>query len=156
MRLAFCVACGERDPEKLEHHHLVPLSAGGPDVETNLVTLCHVCHGRAHGYERRNIGRLAREGLAAAKARGTKLGGDRGNLGAVRDAGRALAIQARRARAGAHATDLAPVITDLRASGVTTLAALADALNEKNIPAARGGSWSPVQVSRALSRIDAA
>lgn len=106
--------------------------------------------------ERRAISARTKAALAAAKARGTKLGGDRGNLGTVRDAGRALAIQARRAKAGAHAADLAPVIADLRASGVTTLAALAAALNEKNIPAARGGSWSPVQVSRTLSRIDAA
>ncbi len=105
--------------------------------------------------ERRAISARTKAALAAAKARGTKLGGNRGNLGAVRDAGRALAIKARRAKASAHAADLAPIIADLRASGVTTLAALAERLNAENIPAARGGAWSPVQVSRALSRIDA-
>lgn len=106
--------------------------------------------------ERRAISARTKAALAAAKARGTKLGGDRGKLHLVRDAGRVLGIKVRRAKAGAHAADLAPIIAELRASGITTLAALAAGLNERNIPAARGGSWSPVQVLRVLSRIAAA
>lgn len=77
MRLEFCVACGERDAEKLEHHHLVPRSAGGSDEESNLITLCYVCHGKAHGYERQHVRKLSKAGLAAAKARGVKLGAPR-------------------------------------------------------------------------------
>lgn len=74
MRLDFCVACGERDVAKLEHHHLIPRSAGGSRHETNLITLCYTCHGKAHGYERQHHGALTKAGLAAAKARGVKLG----------------------------------------------------------------------------------
>lgn len=77
MKLDFCVACDERDPDKLEHHHLVPRSAGGSDDDTNLITLCHVCHGRAHGMERRHIRKLTAAGIARAKANGKKLGNPR-------------------------------------------------------------------------------
>lgn len=74
MRLDFCVACGERDTAKLEHHHMIPRSAGGSDEEANLITLCHVCHGRFHGYERQHIRALSIAGQMAARARGVKVG----------------------------------------------------------------------------------
>lgn len=74
MILDFCVACGEREPSKLENHHLVPRSAGGSDDATNLITLCFDCHGKAHGYQRRDIRKLVRSGMATAKAKGKKLG----------------------------------------------------------------------------------
>jgi 5-methylcytosine-specific restriction endonuclease McrA len=40
MRLDFCVACGDRALEHLEHHHINPLSHGGSDEEPNVITLC--------------------------------------------------------------------------------------------------------------------
>ena len=49
MKLTFCVACG-RDHD-LNHHHLVPRAVGGSDDETNLITLCRECHGKAHSVE---------------------------------------------------------------------------------------------------------
>ena len=101
--------------------------------------------------ERRAISKRTKDALAAAKARGTKLGGDRGKLYLVRDAGRAAGIVVRQARASRRAVDLAPIIAELQASGVTTLAALAEALTTRGIPTARGAStWSPMQVSRVL------
>ena len=51
MRFDFCVAC--QGVDDLDHHHLVPRHLGGSDDETNLVTLCHVCHGKMHGVWRR-------------------------------------------------------------------------------------------------------
>jgi hypothetical protein len=75
MRLNFCVACG--DPghlNRLEHHHLVPRSRGGTDDETNLVTLCRACHGKAHGAVWGNDVRLLiSEGQARARAEGITL-----------------------------------------------------------------------------------
>ncbi len=124
--------------------------------------------------ERKAISKRTMEALEAAKVRLANLTeeeradrvarGKAVKLGAVRwdhlqaggaDRGRVAGIATRQARASSRAADLAPIIADLRASGVTTLAALAERLNAENIPAARGGAWSPVQVSRALSRIDA-
>lgn len=61
-------------------------------------------------------------------------------------------LSIRKAGAKARAADLAPVIAQLRAEGVTSLGGLAKALTERGIPTARGeAKWSPVQVSRVMS-----
>jgi DNA invertase Pin-like site-specific DNA recombinase len=94
-----------------------------------------------------------RAALQAAKARGVKLGGNRGvSLDAETSAtGRAFQT----ARSEARAADLAPTLSALKAEGVTSLGALAKALTERGIPTARGGSvWTPMQVSRVLARIN--
>lgn len=125
--------------------------------------------------ERKAISKRTTEALAVAKVRLANLTeeeradriarGKAVKLGAVRwdhlqaggaDRGRAAGIATRQVRSTRRAVDLAPIMAELQAAGVTTLAALAAGLNEKNIPAARGGSWSPVQVLRVLSRIAAA
>jgi hypothetical protein len=57
----------------------------------------------------------------------------------------------RRARA-----DLAPVIAELRASGVTSLHGLANELNRRGIPTVAGsGRWYHTQVRRLLARLAA-
>jgi hypothetical protein len=43
--LTFCVACGDDNPQHLEHHHIIPRLPGGSDDPTNLITLC-ICHGK--------------------------------------------------------------------------------------------------------------
>ena len=85
--------------------------------------------------------------LAAAKRRGVKLGGDRGArlTAKARAAGRA-AVQE---RARSRAMD-APTIQELQAGGCESLRAIAAGLEERGIPAARGGKWSAVQVARLL------
>jgi Recombinase len=46
------------------------------------------------------------------------------------------------------------IIRELQAAGATTLRAIADGLNAKKIPTARGqGEWSAVQVRRVLARM---
>jgi len=66
------------------------------------------------------------------------------------DAGR----MANMARADARATDLAPTIAEIRASGVTSLRGTATALNERNIPTPTGRKeWQAVQVRRVLARL---
>lgn len=100
--------------------------------------------------ERRMISARTKAALAAAKARGVTLGGNRGH-GMTPSAADA-SLKARQARAQARGADLAPVLAGLRAEGVTSLAGLARALTERGIPTARGGTtWSPVQVSRVLA-----
>ena len=95
------------------------------------------------------IGERTRKALAEAKARGVKLGGLRANA-KLTDEQRAQGRAAMASRAEARSADLAPILAELRTEGVTTLAALADALNDRGIPAARGGAWSPMQVSRIM------
>jgi DNA invertase Pin-like site-specific DNA recombinase len=101
--------------------------------------------------EAKRISDRTKAALAAAKARGVKLGGHRGVelTEEVRRAGRAV----RTAKAKARSTDLAPLIADLQANGITSLRAIANALNERGIPTARGGRWSPIQVSRVLAKL---
>lgn len=72
MRLDFCVACGAR--EALHHHHLDPRTASRNDDETNLITLCEVCHGRVHGRTFRHHRELQRIGIERAKASGVYTG----------------------------------------------------------------------------------
>jgi hypothetical protein len=60
----------------------------------------------------------------------------------------------RTARADAHAAKLAPVVTELRAGGATTLRAIAAALNARGIPTATGrGEWCGTRVRRVLARL---
>jgi DNA invertase Pin-like site-specific DNA recombinase len=84
--------------------------------------------------------------LAAAKRRGVKLGGDRGArlTAKARAAGRSVLQE----RARARAVDLAPTIKELQAAGCESLRAIAAGLDERGIPAARGGKWSAQQVVR--------
>jgi hypothetical protein len=73
MRLDFCVACGRKDG--LDHHHAIPRAHDGPDDETNLVTLCHECHGNVHNAEwSLDHAELVKAGQAKAVQRGKKLG----------------------------------------------------------------------------------
>ncbi|MBR0995230.1 recombinase family protein [Bradyrhizobium japonicum] len=101
--------------------------------------------------ERRMISRRTKDALAAAKRRGTKLGGDRGVNPS--DLARILATAALQARANARAADLGPTIAELRAAGKTSLRAIAQGLNEAGIAAPRSGNWSAVQVQRLLKRL---
>ncbi len=104
--------------------------------------------------ERKMISVRTKAALAAAKARGVKLGGDRGRGTAFTAETNGAGRVARTARSGARAMELAPTIAELQASGVTGLSALARALTERGIPTARGSStWTAVQVSRVLDRL---
>jgi hypothetical protein len=68
---------------------------------------------------------------------------------------RAAARRARKVRANERAADLAPIIIELQASGMTTLRAFAAALNDRHVPTPnKRGKWRPEQVSRLLHRLD--
>jgi DNA invertase Pin-like site-specific DNA recombinase len=102
--------------------------------------------------ERRMISARTKASLAAAKARGTQLGGDRGIKPTVKM--RRKSAQARQQRALGRAADIAPTIAELRAGGATSLRAISAGLNARGIPTARGeGAWSAVQVARLLDRL---
>jgi hypothetical protein len=62
--------------------------------------------------------------------------------------------KARTARADAQASELAPIIAELRQAGVTSLRAIASELSRRGIPTATGvGEWQSAQVRRMLARL---
>lgn len=92
--------------------------------------------------EGRRISQRTKAALAAAKVRGVRLG-----------ATGAILAERYRAEANAQAVELAPVVIELRRSGVTTVRGLAAALNAKAIPTAGGGPWRAGTVHRLLRRV---
>jgi len=102
--------------------------------------------------ERRMISERTKAALAAAKARGVKLGNYWKNPTLPPNAGK-LGNAAMKRKADARAADLAPIIAELQAAGAMSLRAIAAALNERGIPTARGvGIWSAAQVMSVLAR----
>jgi hypothetical protein len=72
--------------------------------------------------------------------------------GSSRRRGRHRALANRRT-ANSHARALATTIRELRAAGFISRRALADQLNRRRIPTARGGSWHYTTVVRMLTRL---
>lgn len=70
--------------------------------------------------------------------------------------GNGAAVAAIRADAQERAADLLPVIYDIRASGATSLPAIARELNGRGIVALRGGVWHSPSVRNLLGRLDVA
>lgn len=99
------------------------------------------------------ISERTKKALAAAKARGVKLGGDRGNLRGVGEKGRGISRTVRIRKAAARAADLSPIIMEIRALGGSSLRQIAAALNERGIRTPRGSEWQAVQVKRVLERV---
>lgn len=114
--------------------------------QANRLTI-HVMAAMAE-YEAAAISARTKAALAAAKARGTKLGGARWQVGTVARQGSAASASVRRARAADHRADLLPVIEAIRESGAITLRQVAAALNRQGVPAVRGGLWTAAQVRR--------
>jgi DNA invertase Pin-like site-specific DNA recombinase len=97
-------------------------------------------------HEREMIGQRTRDALQAAKARGKKLGNPK-----LAEA-RKRAVQGNKSAAARYAANVLPVIREIQASGVKSLRGVARALAARGIATARGGAWTPVQVSDILRR----
>lgn len=97
--------------------------------------------------EREAISARTKAALAAAKARGVKLGGWRG--GAPRDATKARERVVE--KADSFAAGLLPVISRHRGAG-KSLREIAAILTEEGYRTARGGKWTAASVSNILKR----
>ena len=95
--------------------------------------------------------------LAIAKARGVKLGGDRGyRPSAPPDAAKgAAASAAARGRVADHAAyELVPALDELRQGGAASLGAIAAGLNARGVRTPRGSEWTATAVKRVLARVE--
>jgi DNA invertase Pin-like site-specific DNA recombinase len=102
------------------------------------------------------ISERTRAALAAAKARGVKLGNPDGAR-ALRgkQVGNSQAVAAVKANARHRAANLKAIVDDIRALGVTSVRAVAAELNERGVLTPRGGEWHPTSAARLLLRLQA-
>ncbi len=98
--------------------------------------------------ERSLISERTKAGLAAAKARGVKLGNP--GIG-----GNQAGNRARTSRCNARAAALYDVVAGAKARGHTSLRSIASYLSISGIPSPRGGEWSAMAVSRLLKQMEA-
>ena len=120
--------------------------------------------------ERRLVSERTRAALAVARSRAAtggvnKLGnpykvprlGNPNGAAALQRAGKgnAAAVGALKQSADTYAAKLRPVIERLQGRGLSSLPALAHALNEMAIGTPRGGSWHPSSVRNLLARLEA-
>lgn len=106
--------------------------------------------------EREAISARTKAALAAAKARGQRLGNPNGAAPLLKAAkGNGAAVRAIKAGADSQAANLLPIVRDLQAKGVSSLPRLAQALNDLRMETARGGKWHPSSVKNLLARLDA-
>ena len=102
--------------------------------------------------EREAISARTKAALAAAKARGARLGGNRGHKLPSRRAAR-ISAQVRTERALQRATDVRRAIEEARAFGAVSLRQIAAALSSRQIRTPRGSlNWSAAQVKAVLDR----
>ena len=66
MRKKSCDHCG-CVAEDLHKHHIIPKSRGGNDSSKNLVSLCLLCHGKAHDVSFRSNKGVVKDGIKKTK-----------------------------------------------------------------------------------------
>ncbi len=124
--------------------HRVPFVVAdlGPDVDPFVLHL----YAALAEKERSLIANRTKSALAAAKTRGVKLGNP------SIDAAQAQAVEAIKREADRAAANVLPIIAEIQRTGVTTLRAIAEALNARGVATPRGGAWHAASVRNVLAR----
>lgn len=138
-------------------HFVAGLMEGGVDFvaadnpHANRLTI-HILAAVAED-EARRISERTKAALAAAKARGVKLGNPNGARALKgKQVGNKRAVAAVKANADRRASEVRAIVEELRTQGVTTIRSIAEALNEKGVLTARKGKWHATSVARMLER----
>jgi len=97
------------------------------------------------------ISQRTKAALAAARARGVKLGWVNPEIAKHASKGAAIANKRRSREAAERRERLLPVIEEIKAAGAISLREIARELNAREIPAPRQGLWSATQVMRLLA-----
>jgi len=103
-------------------------------------------------HEREMISARTVAALAAAKARGRRLGWSNPKRRAEQHSATVSAVGSIRRAADQFAANVLPVIGQIKAAGVSTLDGIAEALNSRGVKTARGGRWHPTTVRNLLCR----
>lgn len=100
------------------------------------------------------ISERTKAALAAAKARGVKLGNPNGAR-ALRgkQIGNKDAVAVVKANAEHRAENLRSIVDEMRVQGINSVRAISAALNERGILTPRGGEWHPTSTARLLARL---
>jgi DNA invertase Pin-like site-specific DNA recombinase len=131
-------------------HFLIGLSKGGVEfMATDMPNANRLTVGimaLVAQQEREAISARTKAALAAAKARGTKLGRPENLSG--QSIGATVSAIVRRATAEKFKYDLADIVNQAKQQGAQSLRDIAAYLNAAKIPARSGGQWSANQVRR--------
>ena len=124
--------------------HKVPFVVAelGPDVDPFVLHLFAALAEK----ERALISTRTRQALSAAKARGVALGNPKLH------AARKNAVEAVKVEADRYAANVLPIINEAQKAGARTLRQIAEALNARGIPTARGGRWYAQSIANILER----
>lgn len=124
--------------------------ADNPDVNRLTIGLLAVINED----ERERISERTKAALAAAKARGQKLGNPNGAAALRRAAkGNLASVEAQKDNANTFAEGLRDTVGRIKASGVTSLTGIAEALNSQHMRTARDGKWHASSVKNLLARL---
>jgi DNA invertase Pin-like site-specific DNA recombinase len=105
--------------------------------------------------EAKRISERTKAALAAAKARGVKLGNPNGARAMRGKAtGNGEAVAAVKAKAQRRAEERRATVAEIKASGISSATAIAKALNVRGVLTPRGGLWHAASVQRLLARLN--
>lgn len=116
---------------------------------TKTIPLCEGCHGKVHGCNWKNHGSLTRGGLQRAKAAGKRLGNPN-RMSLIIAGGRGA--ESNRQAANTFALSMRPLIQTYQQQGLS-LRAIAEELNQRNIPTSRGGRWHATYLVKIIQRL---
>jgi Resolvase, N terminal domain len=104
-------------------------------------------------HEREMIVNRTKAALAAAKARGKRLGWANPARGEEQARASQNGATATKEHANRVAVNVLPIVREIRAAGIATLDGIASALNARGVRTARGGVWYPATVCGTYSLV---